>query len=108
MGWTWDVVIKPAAQAALKLGNAGGRFKEHLGNCGFPSHFPELRSWALEPSNDECVSVGRFLLLLLLFYYDSWSSGVYFCRVLKGGVFKGRGNWGTLRIPREDWGTWEY
>ena len=28
------------------------------------------------------------------------------CRVLKGpGVFKGRGNWGTLRIPREDWGT---
>ena len=28
-----------------------------------------------------------------------------YCRVLKGGVFKGRGNWGTLRIPREDWGT---
>ena len=27
------------------------------------------------------------------------------CRVPKGGVFKGRGNWGTLRIPREDWGT---
>ena len=23
----------------------------------------------------------------------------------KGGVFKGGGNWGTLRIPREDWGT---
>ena len=21
------------------------------------------------------------------------------------GVFKGGGNWGTLRIPREDWGT---
>ena len=20
-------------------------------------------------------------------------------------MFKGRGNWGTLRIPREDWGT---
>jgi len=31
---------------------------------------------------------------------------VYQCigRVLKGGVFKG-GNWGTLRIPREDWGS---
>ena len=27
------------------------------------------------------------------------------CRVPKGGVFKGGGNWGTLRIPREDWGT---
>ena len=24
---------------------------------------------------------------------------------LRGGVFKGGGNWGTLRIPREDWGT---
>ena len=30
---------------------------------------------------------------------------VYHCRVPKGGVFKGGGNWGTLRIPREDWGT---
>ena len=29
----------------------------------------------------------------------------YNCRVPKGGVFKGGGNWGTLRIPREDWGT---
>ena len=28
-----------------------------------------------------------------------------YCRVPKGGVFKGGGNWGTLRIPREDWGT---
>ena len=27
------------------------------------------------------------------------------CRVPKGGVFKGGGNWGTLRIRREDWGT---
>ena len=27
------------------------------------------------------------------------------CRVPKGGVFKGWGNWGTLRIPREDWGS---
>ena len=34
---------------------------------------------------------------LILFYF--------YCRVLKGGVFKGGGNWGTLRIPREDWGT---
>ena len=24
---------------------------------------------------------------------------------LSMGVFKGGGNWGTLRIPREDWGT---
>ena len=29
----------------------------------------------------------------------------YYCRVLKAGVLKGRGNGGTLRIPREDWGT---
>ena len=29
----------------------------------------------------------------------------FFNWVLKGGVFKGRVNWGTLRIPREDWGT---
>ena len=28
-----------------------------------------------------------------------------YCRVPKGGVLKGGGYWGTLRIPREDWGT---
>ena len=29
-----------------------------------------------------------------------------YCRVPKGGgVQGGGGNWGTLRIPREDWGT---
>ena len=27
------------------------------------------------------------------------------CSVLKGGCSRGGGNWGTLRIPREDWGT---
>ena len=26
------------------------------------------------------------------------------CRVPRGGCSRG-GNWGTLRIPREDWGT---
>ena len=26
-------------------------------------------------------------------------------RFLKGGCPRGGGNWGTLRIPREDWGT---
>ena len=26
-------------------------------------------------------------------------------RVLKRGCPRGEGNWGTLRIPREDWGT---
>ena len=26
-------------------------------------------------------------------------------RVLKGGVPRGGGNWGTLGIPREDWGA---
>ena len=26
-------------------------------------------------------------------------------RVLKGGCPRGGGNWGTVRIPREDWGT---
>ena len=29
----------------------------------------------------------------------------FFYRVLKGGCPRGGGNWGTLRIPREDWGT---
>ena len=29
----------------------------------------------------------------------------YSCRVLKGGCSRGGGNWGTIRIPREDWGT---
>ena len=29
----------------------------------------------------------------------------YNCRVPKGGGVQGGGNWGTLRIPREDWGT---
>ena len=24
---------------------------------------------------------------------------------LRGGCPRGGGNWGTLRIPREDWGT---
>ena len=29
-----------------------------------------------------------------------------FVGFLRGGVFKGGGgNWGTLRIPKEDWGT---
>ena len=38
---------------------------------------------------------------------DFFHQQLYFCRVPKGGVFKGGGggNWGTLRIPREDWGT---
>ena len=31
--------------------------------------------------------------------------GCFSCRVLKGGCSRGGGNWGTLRIPREDWGT---
>ena len=31
---------------------------------------------------------------------------LYNCRVPKGGVFKGGGNWGTLRIPAgKIWGT---
>ena len=34
-----------------------------------------------------------------------WMNLCIICRVPKGGVFKGGGNWGTLRIPREDWGT---
>ena len=38
--------------------------------------------------------------------FCKWVEGsTNYCRVPKGGVFKGGGNWGTLRIPREDWGT---
>ena len=36
---------------------------------------------------------------------------IYCCRVLKGGgVQGGGGNWGTLKIPREDWGIiyWDF
>ena len=29
----------------------------------------------------------------------------WFIGFLRGGCSRGRGNWGTLRIPREDWGT---
>ena len=28
-----------------------------------------------------------------------------FVGFLRGGCPRGGGNWGTLRIPREDWGT---
>ena len=28
-----------------------------------------------------------------------------YCRVLRGGCSRGGGNWGTLTILREDWGT---
>ena len=28
-----------------------------------------------------------------------------FVGFLRGGCSRGGGNWGTLRIPREDWGT---
>ena len=30
---------------------------------------------------------------------------IFPCRVPKVGVFRGGGNWGTLRIPTKDWGT---
>ncbi len=42
-------------------------------------------------------------ILQLSFLGDCFRS--YYCRVLKGGCPRGGGNWGTLRIPREDWGT---
>ena len=32
-------------------------------------------------------------------------SGGQVVRFLRGGCSRGGGNWGTLRIPREDWGT---
>lgn len=46
------------------------------------------------------------------FSNPSWGFGLdvvgvlklyYICRVLEGGCSRGRGNWGTLRIPKEDW-----
>ena len=33
------------------------------------------------------------------------SQWIFFCRILKGGCSRGGCNWGTLRIPRGDWGT---
>ena len=56
----------------------------------------------------------EFRLVFFLSHYNCWDFSGFLhpkslpkrsYRVLKGGVFKGRGNWGTLRIPREDWGT---
>ena len=29
----------------------------------------------------------------------------FFIGFLRGGCPRGGGNWGTLRIPKEDWGT---
>ena len=29
----------------------------------------------------------------------------FFIGFFRGGVPRGAGNWGTLRIPREDWGS---
>ena len=42
---------------------------------------------------------------LICFQFENLILKLYFCRVPEGGVFKEGGNWGTLRIPREDWGT---
>ena len=42
---------------------------------------------------------------LMFFFSAGFFQPRHCCRVPKGGVFKGGGNWRTLRIPREDWGT---
>ena len=53
----------------------------------------------------ECVLLARWLSQDWLKVYCSWDffglskKILQLCRVPKGGVFKGGGNWGTLRIP---------
>ena len=52
----------------------------------------------------------NFALCLFVFYLlktgEQTSQGLQSSdRVLKGGCPRGGGSWGTLRIPREDWGT---
>ena len=37
-------------------------------------------------------------------YSTRWAPTSYYS-ILKGAGPRGRDNWGTLRIPREDWGT---
>ena len=34
-----------------------------------------------------------------------WVTWFFTQVILKGGCSRGGGNWGTVRIPREDWGT---
>ena len=50
------------------------------------------------PWRGACPIYNKYIYIYTYIY-------IYNCRVPKGGVFKGVGNWGTLRIPRGDWGT---
>ena len=57
--------------------------------------------WQLVPSDAKEAFVS------IIFGYKTQCR---FCRhevvgFLRGGCSRGGGNWGTLRIPREDWGT---
>ena len=56
-------------------------------------------------SSDQFTLVNFCIEGIILSSYMGIVKGHYNCRVPKGGVFKGGGSWGSLRIPREDWGT---
>jgi len=40
-----------------------------------------------------------------LMFGGRWAVTTEIVGFLRGGYSRGGGNWGTLRIPREDWGT---
>ena len=59
--------------------------------------------------NTQISFVGVANLRISIFEYYRFQNDIIdhmiYCRVPKGGGVQGGGNWGTLRIPREDWGT---
>ena len=68
-------------------------FRVHLWNFSGKSNCTRLKAQG-EKGPSLVTSLSHCCWLILSF----------FCRVPKGRVLKGGGNWGTLRIPMEDFG----
>ena len=66
-----------------------------------------LSSWSTTLINCQQYIIGPNLLCTCIFYGQNWQlqSVTAIVGFLRGGSSSGRGNWGTLRIPREDWGS---
>ena len=81
---------KPTYQLATKQTNETNGFSELISRC----------AWIIATKTSQClgfyrISIGNNKLEWLSKQFGgSWT-----------GSSRGRGNWGTLRIPREDWGT---
>ena len=66
-----------------------------------------LSSWSTTLTNCQKIHIGPNLMHLYLLMGQNWQlhSVTAIVGFLRGGCSWGGGNWGTLRIPREDWGT---